>query len=120
MKININDPVFVSFLDNITGGIQSVIKLDNYFTLSNENKFAITYTVYQYLITTTKIKVKLSDIELKSLIIILLKKSEEKEIYELAAILQELLKNFDKINALNLSVNGEKKENKSTKKSKTL
>lgn len=115
MKININDPVFVSFLDNITGGILSVIRVDNYFTLPNENKFALTYTVFQYLVTTTKIKVKLSDVELKSLIVILLKKNEENENYELAAILQELLKNFDKISVLSNNVNEIKKENKKRK-----
>lgn len=113
MKVNVNHPSFISFLESVTNNILSAIKIENYFTLSEEKKLSVSFTVLNLLKNSAKVKATLSNSELKSFITILFKKNEEKENYEFAAVLNDVLKNFDTVN--NLSTNPKKPVKKDKK-----
>jgi len=100
MKVNVNHPSFISFLENVSNNILSAIKLEEYFTLSPDKKKAISFTVLNLLKNSAKVKANLSDDELKSFITVLCKKNEEYENYEFAAVLNDVIKNYDVINEL--------------------
>jgi hypothetical protein len=116
MKVNVNHPSFISFLENVTHNILSTIKIDDYFNLNPEKRLAISFTVLNLLKNSAKIKANLSDNELKSFIIVLCKKSEEIENYEFAAVLNDIIKNYDTISNISDST---KKPSKQAKKVET-
>ncbi len=97
MKVNVNHPSFISFLENISENILSAIKIDEYFNLTSAKKLKVSYTVLNLLKNSAKVKANLSDAELKSFIAVLCKKNEEIENYEFAAVLNDVVKNFDVI-----------------------
>jgi hypothetical protein len=113
MKINVSHPSFISFLETITNSILSAIKIDDYFKLTKEKQLSVSFTVLNLLKNSAKVKANLNDTELKSFITFLCKKNEEKENYEFAAVLNDVIKNFDTINELS---NSTKKTPKSSKK----
>lgn len=113
MKVNINHPSFISFLTSITNNVLSAIKIDDYFTLTQEKKLTVSFTVLNLIRNGAKVKTNLTDDELKQFITVLCKKNEENENYEFAAVLHDVIKNFDTIN--NLSTQ-DKKLTKTTKK----
>lgn len=113
MKVNVNQPSFISFLENVSTNILSAIKIDDYFTLSQDKKLSISFTVLNLIRNSAKVKANLSDTELKTFITILWKKNEDLENYEFAAILDDIVKNFDVINGMS---NSTKKVTKTPKK----
>lgn len=113
MKVNVNHPSFISFLETISNNILSAIKIDDYFGLNSEKKLAVSFTVLNLLKNSAKIKANLSSSDLKDFIIILCKKNEEIENYEFAAVLNDVIKNFDAICELS---NSPKKPSKQVKK----
>ena len=64
MKINVNHPSFMSFLTSTTNHILSAININEYFTLTNEKKLAVLFTVLSLIKNRTKVISKLSDAEL--------------------------------------------------------
>jgi hypothetical protein len=100
MKINVNHPSFISFLENVSNNILSAIKIEEYFSLSSEKKMAVSFTVLNLLKNSAKVKANLTDGELKSFIMVLCKKNEEKENYEFAAVLNDIIKSYDVINEI--------------------
>lgn len=100
MKVNVNHPSFISFLDNVTSNIVSHIKLDNYFGITPDKKLGVQYMVYKLMKNSVSLKTKLTDLEMKSFLAVLWKKNEEIENYELAAILKDILNNFDSVNEI--------------------
>jgi hypothetical protein len=98
MKININHPTFLAFLDNVIVSITSSVNISNYFKLSQDKKMGVLYMVYKLIKKSIQITTKLSDTEMKSFVTVLWKKSEESENYELAAILSDINNNFDAVN----------------------
>ena len=98
MRVNINHPSFISFLDNVTSTILSSISTDNYFNLPQESKMGVLYMVFKLMKNSLKMGVKLSDNEMRSFVIVLWKKNEEMENYEFAAILKDISNNFDAVN----------------------
>jgi len=97
MKVNVNHPSFISFLENISENILSAIKIEEYFNLTPAKKLTVSYTVLNLLKNSAKVKANLSDEELKSFISVLCKKNEEVENYEFAAVLNDVVKNYDVI-----------------------
>lgn len=98
MNTNINNPNFIIFLDNITNTIQTHVSVGGYFNLTSEKKLGIQYIVFKLLKTSLKIKEKITNPELKAFVVILCKKNEDNENYEIASILNDIIKNFDAIN----------------------
>lgn len=98
MRVNVNHPSFISFLDNVTNAILSNIKVENYFQLTQENKLSVQFTVLSLMKNSVKNRAKLTDLELRSFVIVLCKKNEESENYEIASILNDISVNFDVIN----------------------
>lgn len=98
MDINVNHPNFIVFLDNVTNTILTHVTTNGYFSLPLDKQISMQYIVFKLLKTSLRIKGKMSDSDLKSFTIILCKKNEESENYELAAILNDIVKNFDTVN----------------------
>ena len=98
MKVNINHPTFVAFLDNVTNSILTNVNVENYFSLPQEKKMGVLYMVFKMMKSSIKVRATLSDNEMKSFISVLWKKNEEAENYEFAAILNDIAQNFDAVN----------------------
>jgi len=98
MDINTNHPSFIVFLDNVSNTILAHVTTTGYFGLSADKKLGMQYIVFKLMKTSLRIKGRLTDEELKSFTVILCKKNEESENYELAAILNDIIKNFDAVN----------------------
>jgi len=112
MKVNVNHPSFISFLESISNNILSAIKLEDYFELNSEKKLTVSFTVLNLIKNSAKVKANLSDIELKSFIVVLCKKNEENENYEFAAVLNDVIKNYDVIS--NISTPNKKADKRKT------
>lgn len=116
MNVNVNHPSVVKFLSDITNNIVSNISIDQYFTVSEEKKSAISYTVFKIIKSNTEKRVTLGDNEFRALLVALWKKNEESENYEVAAILNDINKNYDTINELSKPLKTIKKPTKTEKK----
>jgi hypothetical protein len=116
MNVNVNHPSIVKFLSDITNNIVSNISIDQYFTLTEEKKSALTYAVFKIIKSSSEKRVTLGDNEFKAFLVALWKKNEESENYEVAAILNDIIKNYDSINELNKPLKTIKKPLKSEKK----
>jgi hypothetical protein len=97
MKVNVNHPSFIAFLEDVTTMILSDISVENYFILPQEKKMNVLYTVFTLLMKSSKFKTNLSVNEMKVFITVLWKKNEESENYEIAGILKDISTNFDAI-----------------------
>jgi len=113
MKINLNHPSFITFLDQITENILSNISIENYFSLPQEKKLNVQYIVFKLFKNAVKYRATFTDNEIKILISLLCKKNEENENYEFASILNDIKNNFDGINEFT------KPKRKTNKKIKT-
>jgi hypothetical protein len=95
MKVNVNHPSFILFLEQTTSSILSNVTITNYFTLIPEKKLALQYIVLKLLKNSIKNRAILTDDDIKMFVIILCKRNEETENYELASILNDISKNFE-------------------------
>lgn len=98
MRININHPSFLGFIDSVNHTVMTHAPIETYFTMTLDNKMSSLYVVFRLLKNTVNLKAKLSDDDLKSFLEILCKKNEEYENYEFAAILKDIIHNFDLVN----------------------
>jgi hypothetical protein len=98
MRVNVNHPSFVQFLDGVTTSILGNISTENYFKLSQEKKMTVLYTVFKLMRKSLKVRAELTDLEMKTFVTVLWKKNEECENYEFAAILNDINNNFDAVN----------------------
>jgi len=97
MSPNINHPSVIKFLSEITSNIVSSISIENYFEMSEDSKTALNYAVFKIIKGNTEKRVKIGEIEFKALLVALWKKNEEAENYEVAAIINNINKNYDSI-----------------------
>ncbi len=116
MRVNVNHPSFISFLDNVTNAILSNITVESYFQLTKEKKLAVQFAVLKIMKNSVKVRAKLTDLELRSFVIVLWKKNEESENYEFASILNDISVNFDTINDV---TNAPKRTTRKIKSEKT-
>lgn len=98
MKLNVNHPQFIAFLDNVTASILSNVNVENYFKLTQDKKMNVLYVVFKLLKKSITMGNKLTDNEMKSFLVVLWKKNEENENYEFTAILNDISNNFESIN----------------------
>ena len=95
MDININHPSFILFLDKLTASMLTNFPIDSYIMSSSDKKTNIQYLILTLMNNSLKSSTKLSDNEVKSFVIVLMKKNEDAENYELAAVLRDIITNFD-------------------------
>jgi hypothetical protein len=114
MRVNVNHPSFISFLETVSNNILSAIKLEDYFGLTKEKKLSVSFTVLNLLKNSAKVKANLTDDELKNFIIVLCKKNEQSENYEFAAVLNDVITNYDAINELSSSTKKPTRQKKAT------
>jgi uncharacterized membrane protein YfcA len=98
MKVNINHPSFISFLETVSSSILSNVTVSNYFNLSQDKKMGVLYMVFKLMKKSLSVRAKLTDLELRSFVSVLWKRNEEAENYEFAAILNDIAQNFDAVN----------------------
>jgi len=115
MKINVNHPSFISLMDKISVNMLSIMNVENYFSKPPEVKASMSYTVFNLLKSMPAVKVISTDIEFKTFVDVLCKRSEENENFEFASILSYIYKNFDVINELTV-----KKKSSTVKKEKKI
>ena len=94
MKIDPKNTTFLSYLDNVTKNILLNVNVNDYFKLSDEQKLTTSYTVF------TLLKSKINDTDLKTFILVLRKKNEFTENYELASLLDNIIKKYDKLSEI--------------------
>lgn len=97
MKVNINHPSFLSYIDEITNNVHSIVSLNNYFLLNNDAKLGIQFIVFKYIDSSLKIRISVEEEDIKNFLVILRKKTEESENYELSAVLKDIVSNFELI-----------------------
>lgn len=97
MKINVNHPSFISFIDEVTTTILKSISIDNYFNLSNESKVGVQHIAYKFIYNAIRTRIDVDDEEIKTFINILWKKNVDNEMYEFAAVLKDIVENFEKV-----------------------
>ncbi len=112
MNINVNHPSFVKFLEQITNHILKSVNVGNYFTLNIDKKITFQYAVFKLIKSAVSVRAKLSDAELKSFIVVLWKRNEDSENYEIASVLNDIKNNFDLMNEVTKST---KTKNKNVK-----
>jgi hypothetical protein len=98
MKVNVNHPSFIQFLETVSNNILSNVTIENYFSLPQEKKMSVLYLVFKLMKSSVKSRAQLTDMELKSFLTVLWKRHEENENYEFAAVLKDISNNFDAIN----------------------
>lgn len=97
MKVNINHPSFLSYIDEITNNVHSIVSLNNYFLLNNDAKLGIQFIVFKYIDSSLKIRISVEEEDIKNFLVILRKKTDENENYELSAVLKDIISNFELI-----------------------
>ena len=116
MRVNINHPSFLSFIDNVNSTLIAHAQIEDYFNLSLDKKMNTLYTVFKLVKSTVSLRARLSDDDLKEFINVLWKKNEEFENYEIAAVLKDIYANFPLINDF---VKPKRKSSKTVKVDKT-
>lgn len=114
MNLNVNNPSIIKFLGEVTSNILSSITVESYFSLSSDKKMGVLYAVFKLMKSAIPAQYKPSDMEMRSFVAILWKRNEEIENYEFAAVLNDILNNFDSINEV---TKAPKKIRKETRKS---
>jgi hypothetical protein len=94
MKINVNHPAFVTFLDTVNSNILNNVNPEKYFSLS------LQYLTLKMINQSVKVRAKLTDGELYEFTEILRNKGVESENYEFAGVLNDILTNFDVLNEM--------------------
>ena len=95
MKINVNHPSFIAFLESINSTILSSVKVEKYFGFGPDKKLSVQYLVLKMILQTVKVRAKLTEKELLEFSELLRKKNEDIENYEFAAVLKDIVNNFD-------------------------
>ena len=98
INVDINHPSFIALIEKVNNMINQSISVEKYFTLTDDKKRGLAYLSLKLVNNSMKAKVKLTDNELLSFVTILWKRNEELENYELAAIMKNIMENFDSIN----------------------
>jgi hypothetical protein len=116
MNANINHPSVIKFLSDITNNIVSSISIENYFGLAQDSKLALSYAVFKIIKSNVDKRAVLGETEFRALLVALWKKNEESENYEVAAILNDINKNFDSIKEICKPTKTIKKTSRTDKK----
>ena len=76
MKVNINHPSFISFMETVSSSILSNVTVSNYFNLSQDKKMGVLYMVFKLMKKSLSVRAKLTDLEFPALIYIKLQLME--------------------------------------------
>lgn len=100
MKINVNHPTFVTFLETVNSNILNNVNPEKYFSLTKEKKLSLQYLTLKMIIQSVKVRAKLTDSELYEFTEILKNKGVDGENYEFAGVLNDILSNFEILNEM--------------------
>lgn len=116
MKINVNHPATIAYLEHLNKNVLSNIILDRYFSLTKDKKVGVQYLTLKLIKKYLGQKSKLSSTDLLELIKVLQKNNEELENYEFASTLKDIATNFDLLINLSEPLPKQKKTIKTEKK----
>lgn len=97
MKININHPSFISFIEHVISNITTNVSVEKYFKNTTEQKLTDQLKCIKIMNNSIKSTIKLDQLEYKAFMLLLLKKSEELEKFEVSALLKDMISNFDNL-----------------------
>lgn len=97
MRISSEHPSFVTYLYEITDKVIENVDIDKYFYISKEKQLNTQFIVFTLIEKNIKNKVTILSEQLTPFLLILVKKNEKRETYEVAAILNDIVNNFDEI-----------------------
>lgn len=97
MKVNVNHPSFLSYIDEITNNVLSIVSLNNYFLLNNDAKLGVQFIVFKYIDSSLKVRITVENEDIKNFMVILKTKTEDNENYEFSAVLKDIITNFEVI-----------------------
>ena len=118
-NINLNNPSVIRFISEITQTIVTNVPVDNYFKLAQDKKMSVLYIVYKLIKTSSEARVKLTDTQCNSFLNAMLFKNEDSENYEVAAILSDIINNFEAITEFTKPAAPKRKRKESVKKPKS-
>lgn len=95
MSIDINNPNFVLFIENLNNLLIKNFSFKNYFNISDEKKKQLQTNISIFLKKKISARVKLDNDMFKVLLSSLKSKNEETEVYELSEIFKNILSDFD-------------------------
>lgn len=116
MKININHPATISYLEHLNKNVLSNIILDKYFSLTKDKKVGVQYLTLKLIKKYLGVKSKLTNSDLLELIKVLQKNNEDSENYEFASTLKDISTNFDLLINLSEPLPKQKRSIKTEKK----
>lgn len=94
MKIDVNHPTFIALIDTVINNITTNIFVKKYFVLNQEQKLTEQIKTFKIISNSIKSKIKLEEAEYKTFIMILLKRTEERELYETSELIKGVNTNF--------------------------
>ena len=97
MRISADHPSFISFLNEVTNKVIENVEIDKYFYITKEKQLNTQFVVFTLIEKNIKNKVTILSEQLKTFFVILVKKNENLENYEVAALLNDIINNFDDI-----------------------
>jgi hypothetical protein len=97
MKIDTNHPTVMKFIDSVINNITTNISLKKYFKMEQEQKLSEQIKTFKLMNTSLRRDVKLDELEYKSFLTMLLRRSDEREKYELSGLIKDLNLNFKSI-----------------------
>lgn len=95
MKINVNHPQFISFVETIIGNVKSNVGVGKYYNLTTEKKSSLQYLTFKLINQTVRSSMDVEETQLLTFIKIMRKKTEANENYELSGLLSDLENKFD-------------------------
>lgn len=99
MRISSDHPSFISYLNEVTDKVIENVDVEKYFYITKEKKLNTQFIVFTLIEKNIKNKVTILSEQLRTFLLILVKKNEKKERYEVAALLNDIINNFDDIMA---------------------
>lgn len=97
MRISLEHPSFISYLNEIVDNVIENVDIEKYFYINKEKQLNIQFIVFTLVEKNIRNKVTILSEQLTPFLLILVKKNEKKENYEVAAILNDIVNNFDEI-----------------------
>ena len=97
MRISPEHPSFISYLNEITDNILENVDVNNYFMLTKDKRRNMQFIVFTLIEKNIRNKVTILSEQLKTFLIIIVKKNEKLERYEIAGLLNDIINNFDEI-----------------------
>ena len=97
MITNINHPSVVEFILKVSKSIYETLDIKNYFTFSEERKYALNYASLKIIKNNIQKNINLSDEQIKYFIKAMLQRNEDRQDYEMCDVLKNILLSYNNL-----------------------